>query len=120
MDAVLHGLVQMWDELVSGLGQIQTSPEGLDVVSASGPWDSAAQTLCLRPLLHFLLQSHPSQTACRRVGVGHQVWAGDWVKPGCSGPFPPFRAWVQPSWGARCGVLGFGHGMGRGTGTGEE
>lgn len=37
MGAALHGLVQMWDELTSGLGQIQMSPEGLDVVSVLGP-----------------------------------------------------------------------------------
>lgn len=34
MGAALHGLLQVWDELVSGLEQIQTSPEGLDVVFA--------------------------------------------------------------------------------------
>lgn len=32
MGTALHALLQMWDELVSGLEQIQTSPEGLDVV----------------------------------------------------------------------------------------
>lgn len=37
MGASFRELPQMWDELVSGLGQIQTSPEGLDVVSALGP-----------------------------------------------------------------------------------
>lgn len=37
MGAALHGLLQVWDELVSGLEQIQTSPEGLDVVFASSP-----------------------------------------------------------------------------------
>lgn len=35
--AALRVLVQVWDELVSGLEQIQTSPEGLDVVLASSP-----------------------------------------------------------------------------------
>lgn len=72
MAAALHGLAQMRDELVSGLGQIQTSPKGLDAVSAWGPGHRTA----LRgpgargfgyPSL-LLAAASPSRTACRELG----------------------------------------------------
>lgn len=61
----LHGLFQMWDELMSGLGHIQTSPEGLDVLSAlvpghvtplHGPWPWG---FCYPSLLLALVSSFP-------------------------------------------------------------
>lgn len=71
--AALHVLVQVWDELVSGLEQIQTSPEGLDVVLASSPSHrtvlegSWTRTFTV---LSFLPQCPLPQKARSRAGVG--------------------------------------------------
>ena len=66
MGTALHGLVQMRDELVSGLGQIQTSPEGLDVVSPLGPGHRTvphgpwAQGFCCPSLLLAAVSPFPN------------------------------------------------------------
>lgn len=73
MGTALHALLQMWDELVSGLEQIQTSPEGLDVVFASRPsHKTVLEGSWRRPfaVLSFLPQCPLSQKACSRARVG--------------------------------------------------
>lgn len=73
MGAALHVLLQVRDELVSGLEQIQTSPEGLDVVFASSPSHRTGLEGSWRPfaVLSFLPQCPLSQKA----GLG---WGLHW------------------------------------------
>lgn len=96
MGAALHGLLQVWDELVSGLEQIQTSPEGLDVVFASSPnQNTVLEGSWRRPfaVLSFLPQCPLAQKAAAGLG-----WALHWYLGSLGLSHPPGHT---PSSGCR-------------------
>lgn len=76
MGAALHGLLQVWDELVSGLEQIQTSPEGLDVVFASSSNHSTALEVSWRYFLSFLPQCPLSPKPAAGLGLSTEQFLG--------------------------------------------